>query len=114
MSYTPNGYVSASSNSSLNALRSTGANYVALIVFWRLDTHTSNTVYPDPNATPTDAAVIAAINDIHARGMSVMLKLHLIHGDNNSLVEPTDPCRVVCELRDDVQPLCTDCTRPRR
>jgi len=93
VSFTPNGYLSASSKSSLNALRSTGANYVALIVFWKLDTHTSNTVHPDPNATPTDAAVIAAINDIHARGMSVMLKLHLTRGDPNANynVEPTDP-----------------------
>jgi len=91
VSFEPNGYVSAISKSSLNALRSTGANYVALIVFWKLDSHTSNTVYPDPKATPTDAAVIAAINDIHARGMSVMLKLHLTYGDNNGNVEPTDP-----------------------
>ena len=90
VSYTPNGYDSAISNSSLNALRSTGANYVALIVVWTLDTHTSNTVHPGKN-TPTDAAVIAAINGIHARGMSVMLKLHLIYGDNNGDVEPTDP-----------------------
>ncbi|MGZ4848526.1 MAG: glycoside hydrolase family 113 [Halobacteriota archaeon] len=90
VSYTPNGYNSDISKSSLNALRSTGANYVALIVFWHLDTHTSNTVHPDPNATPTDAAVIAAINDIHARGMSVMLKLHLIYGENKISAEPTD------------------------
>ena len=91
VSYTPNGYFSAISKSSLNALKSTGANSVALIVFWKLDTHTSNTVYPDPNATPTDAAVIAAINDIHARGMRVMLKLHLVYGDHYGDIEPTDP-----------------------
>jgi hypothetical protein len=88
----PNAYASADSNSSLNALKSTGANYVALTVTWELATHTSNAVFSDPNVhTPTDAALITAINGIHARGMGVMLKLQLDRGDNNLSVEPTDP-----------------------
>ena len=87
----PNAYASADSNSSLNALKSTGANYVALTVTWELPTHTSNAVYSDPKYTPTDAALITAINGIHARGMGVMLKLMLDSGDNNNNVEPTNP-----------------------
>ena len=88
----PNAYASADSNLSLNTLKSTGANYVALTVTWELATYTSNAVYSDPNKlTPTDAALITAIDGIHARGMGVMLKLMLDRGDNSGLVEPTDP-----------------------
>jgi hypothetical protein len=74
LSYAPNEYASAGSNSSLNALKNTGANYVSVLVTQFLSNSTSNAIFPDPNHTPSDAAVIDAINDIHARGLGVMLK----------------------------------------
>jgi hypothetical protein len=67
-------YDSPGSNVSLNALKSTGANYVAVTVMQYLSNSTSNTIFPDPNQTESDASVIDAINEIHARGMGVMLK----------------------------------------
>jgi hypothetical protein len=89
LSNKPNDYASAGSNSSLNAIKSTGANYVAVIVTWGMDTCTSNTVHPVSGFTPTDAAVIDAINDVHARGMGVMLKMQAPCSARNN-VEPTN------------------------
>jgi len=74
-------------NASLNALQSTGANYASVLVMWYESNNTSNTIFPDPNQTPTDAAVIQAINDAHARGMGVMLKPQVM---NQSILNPTD------------------------
>jgi hypothetical protein len=90
LSYAPNDYASAGSNLSLNAIKSTGANCVEVIVTWGMDTCTSNTVHSVSGLTPTDAAVIDAINDVHARGMSVMLRMQAPCSGEN-IVEPTDP-----------------------
>jgi hypothetical protein len=91
-SYAPNEYASAGSNSSLNALKSTGANYVSVLVTQYLSSNTSNAISPDPS-TPTDASVIDAINDIHARGMGVMLKpqLNCEDGQGPGDLAPTNP-----------------------
>ena len=93
LSYAPNEYASAGSNSSLNALKSTGANYVSVLVTQYLSSSTSNAIFPDPNKTPTDASVIDAINDIHARGMGVMLKpqLYCEDGQGQNDLAPTNP-----------------------
>jgi hypothetical protein len=92
VSYAPNEYGSAGSNSSLDALKSTGANYVSVIVTQYLSSTTSNTIFPDPNRTPTDAAVTDAINDIHARRMGVMLKPVLLCEDGHGpdMLNPTN------------------------
>jgi hypothetical protein len=91
---TPNANASAAdSNASLNALKSTGANYVEVIVAQFLSNSTSNAIFPDPNQTPTDASVIDAINDIHARGMGVLLKPVLCceDGQGQAAIAPTNP-----------------------
>jgi len=92
-SYAPNEYASAGSNASLNALKSTGANYAYVLVTQYLSCRTSNAIFPDPNKTPTDAAVTDAINAIHARGMGVMLKpqLHGEDGSSEAWQAPTNP-----------------------
>ena len=77
VSFAPNELASAGSNSSLNALKSTGANYVSVIVTQFVSSPTSAVIFPDSRWTPTDAAVIDAIRDAHARGMGVLLKPQL-------------------------------------
>ena len=93
LSYAPNEYASAGSNSSLNALKNTGANYVSVLVTQYLSNSTSNAIFFGPNQTPTDASVIDAINDIHARGMGVMLKpqLYCEDGQGQNDLAPTNP-----------------------
>jgi hypothetical protein len=75
-------------------LKNTGANYVGVCVTQFLSNSTSNTIFPDPNYTETDASVIQAIKDIHARGMGVMLKPMLnlqSGGDGYNGPNPSNP-----------------------
>jgi hypothetical protein len=81
---------SDSHNASLDALKSTGANYASVYVAWYSDTHTSNTIYGDPTKTASDASIIDAINDIHARGMGVMLRPVVNTKDGNREFSPTN------------------------
>ncbi|MFH1784295.1 MAG: hypothetical protein ABH868_05315 [bacterium] len=85
-------YSSSDSEASLDDLKSTGANYVGVLVTWYMDNKNSNTIYSEPTKTPTDASVIDAINDIHARGMNVMLKPHIdcMNGDWRGYIDPSD------------------------
>jgi len=72
-----NDYFQSFSDTSLNYLDNTGTEYVSLLVTWYQDTTSSTTIYRDTSKTPSDAALIHAINDIHSRGMKVMLKPHV-------------------------------------
>jgi len=82
-SWAPNEYTYDVANSSLDALKNTGANYASVLVTWYVNNSTSNTIFADPNQTPSDAAVTQAITDIHARGMGVMLKPQLLCVDGS-------------------------------
>ena len=87
---TPPGDLSSStSRASLDALKSTGANWVAVDVWWDMSSPTSNTISSVSPYTQTDAQVIDAINDIHTRGMSVMLKPMVLVGP--CPIAPTNP-----------------------
>ncbi len=77
-SWAPNEYTYDVANSSLDALKSTGANYASVLVTQYVNNSTSNTIFADPTQTPTDAAVVQAITVIHGRGMGVMLKPQLL------------------------------------
>lgn len=61
---------------SLDALRATGANYVALIIPYYTNNRTSTDMYPGWN-TPTDDSLAKAIDYAHSIGLHVMLKIHL-------------------------------------
>ena len=82
-SWAPNEYTYDVANSSLDALKNTGANYASVLVTGYVNNSTSNTIFADPNQTPSDAAVTQAITDIHARGMGVMLKPQLLCVDGS-------------------------------
>jgi hypothetical protein len=60
----------------MDSLKSTGANYVTLIIPYYQNNRQSTEMYPSWN-TPTDAALIIAIDYAHSIGLKVMLKPHL-------------------------------------
>jgi hypothetical protein len=94
VSWSPDDYASAGSKESLSALKNTGANYVSVLVTQFVSCSTSNTIFADPQLTPTDAAVTDAINDAHALGMGVLLKPQLLCVDGScgqGDLAPTDP-----------------------
>jgi hypothetical protein len=66
----------------LDRLADTHTNAVSLVVTWYMDTADSTAIYPDAQKTHTDQEVIRTIQEIHGRGMSVLLKPHVdVHDD---------------------------------
>jgi hypothetical protein len=61
----------------LDQLDRTYANYVSLIVTWYMDEATSTSIYSDTQRTHTDEEIVETIQEIHKRGMGVMLKPHV-------------------------------------
>jgi hypothetical protein len=57
-------------------LRETGANYTAVMATWYVQTYDSTSIAPD-SSSPTDAAVVAAIQNLQAQGITVTLKPHV-------------------------------------
>ncbi|MBD3248712.1 hypothetical protein GF336_01585 [Candidatus Woesearchaeota archaeon] len=70
-------YLSSTSDASLDKLRDSGVEYVSLLVTWYQDDVSSTDIYRWSSKTPSDSALIEAIDDIHSRGMKVMLKPHV-------------------------------------
>lgn len=94
ITYSPDAYATVESDTSLEALASTGANWVALIVTWYQNTtYRDSSVMPDRMMTPTDDSLIHAIRTIHRLGMKVMLKPHIGLYESEHWrgeIEPTD------------------------
>jgi hypothetical protein len=67
---------SADAKRALDSLKGTGANYVTLIIPYYQNNRQSTAMYPSWN-TPTDTALITAIDYAHSIGLKVMLKPHL-------------------------------------
>ncbi len=70
------------------AIRATGATYGSVVATQYVQTYTSNTIAPETASTPgynsssdplspTDAAVAAAIHNLQAQGITVVLKPHV-------------------------------------
>jgi len=75
-SWSKEGYAAPSSDASLEAMRKTGTDHVAILVTWYQTNCWSGDI-KRMETTPSDEAVIAAIRKAHALGMKVMLKPHL-------------------------------------
>ncbi len=60
----------------MDSLKATGANYVTLIIPYYQNNRQSTGMYPSWN-TPTDTALITAIDYAHLIGLKVMIKPHL-------------------------------------
>jgi hypothetical protein len=77
----------------LDQLDRTHANYVSLIVTWYMDEATSTSIYSDTQRTHTDEEIAETIQEIHKRGMGVMLKPHVDVQDDTwrGEIVPSDP-----------------------
>jgi hypothetical protein len=85
-------YTYPAATDSRSTLVATGTNWAALLVTQYQDTANSNVIAPVAEKTPTDAALITAIQDLHSRGMKVMLKPHIDpwNGQWRGDINPTD------------------------
>ena len=70
------GYRSPSSDKSLAMVKEVGSNYVSILVTWYQTTTYSADIHRTEK-TPSDEAVLHAIQTAHDLGLKVMLKLHL-------------------------------------
>lgn len=82
VSWSHDEYTYAAADDSLDDLAGTKANWATLLVTWYMDQLDSNTIAPwdeppDNRKTPSDASVVHAIQDLHARGLKVCLKPHV-------------------------------------
>lgn len=76
VSWLPDQYSQPDADSSLAAIRATGANWISLVVTQYQDTISTVTISAT-SATPTDADLIHVINQAHKLGLKVMLKPHV-------------------------------------
>jgi len=75
--YARDAYARPSARAAIGELRDLGVRQVAIVPTWYMDDATDSTVAPDPQRTPTDASVVALIQQARATGMSVLLKPHV-------------------------------------
>ncbi|MHB8792509.1 MAG: glycoside hydrolase family 113 [Thermoleophilia bacterium] len=83
-------YLSPASSESLGSIAATGANWVAVVPTWYVDSVNSSDIAPEDGEggrTATDAALVKAIDDAHARGLGVMLKPHVDVRDGTTRVD---------------------------
>jgi glycosyl hydrolase family 113 len=85
-------YTYPDATDSRSDLAATGANWAAVLVTQYQDTANSIVIAPVAEKTPTDAALITAIQDLHGKGMKVMLKPHVDpwNGQWRGDINPTD------------------------
>ncbi len=70
-------YLSEYSTRSVQKVAATGNEFVAILVTWYQADERATTITLDANKTPSDAAVIKAINDAKGCGLKVALKPHV-------------------------------------
>jgi hypothetical protein len=70
-------YVQPGADYSLELLRSTGADWISLIVTCHQETFTSTTIDCTQESTPRDDELIHVIDKAHSLGLKVMLKPHV-------------------------------------
>ena len=66
VSWWRDGYMQAEGSDARRALAATRSTWGAVLVTWYMDRRDSVAMAPDNQQTPTDAAVVAAIRDLHA------------------------------------------------
>jgi hypothetical protein len=91
--WTPDGYARPSALVAIDDIAALGANTVVLIVTAYQPTIRSNRVTSSRERTPTATAVTAAISRARARGLDVVLKLHVDveSGEWRGRIAPEDP-----------------------
>jgi uncharacterized protein (TIGR03437 family) len=76
VSWQPNEYTNAAGAPSREALAATHANWASVLVTWYQSNITSTTIAAN-STTPSDDALVQAIQDLHNKGLKVMLKPHV-------------------------------------
>ena len=76
VSWQANEYTNASGAPSRAAITATGANWAGLLVTWYQPNTTSTTIAAT-GSTPSDTALVSAIQEFHNQGLKVMLKPHV-------------------------------------
>lgn len=91
VSWQANEYNTDSGTASQDALAATGATWVGVLVTWYQDNATATSITAESN-TPSDAAIIAAITELHNKNVKVMLKPHVDGADGSwrGTFQPTD------------------------
>ena len=92
ISYQPDEYTTPDSTASIDDLAGTGANWASLLTTWFMRNGSDTLIAPEAANTPTDAGLIQAISDMHARGLHVMLKpqVDVDGGLFRGLISPSD------------------------
>src|SRR5439155_10528972 len=67
-------YLSPGSDSGLRRMANDGSNQAAVFTQWFMDGPSSSRIAPDPERTPTDAAILHAMDVARSADMSVTLK----------------------------------------
>lgn len=70
-----------------------GAGAVSLIPTWYVENTTTSLPSRDPEQTPSDSSLLAAIDEAHRLGLRVVLKPHidLVDDGDRAEITPTDP-----------------------
>jgi uncharacterized protein (TIGR03437 family) len=76
VSWQPNEYTNAAGAPSREALAATHANWASVLVTW-YQSNTGSTTIAANNTTPSDNALVQAIQELHNKGLKVMLKPHV-------------------------------------
>lgn len=73
-------------------LAATNASWAGVLTTWYQSNASDTNIAADPNRTPTDVSVIFAINELHAKGIKVMLKPHVDSEDGawRGTFQPSD------------------------
>jgi glycosyl hydrolase family 113/Big-like domain-containing protein len=92
-SFQPNEYNTGAGTTAQDALAATRATWAGVLVTQYQADATANTIASDPNRTPTDAAVVRAITELHNKNVRVMLKPHVDAEDGawRGTFQPANP-----------------------
>ena len=85
-------YGSPAADVSLDALRATRSDSVAIVPTWYMPDPTSPVIAPHPTQTPSDAGVLHALLAAKARGFRVVMKPHVdvVDGTWRGYIQPAD------------------------
>ena len=86
-------YLTVKSEEQLDALKTIGANWTALVTTWYIDNLTDSTIESNTNTTQSYNELKNAIDDMHFRGFKVMLKPHMdcLDGSFRGYITPSAP-----------------------
>lgn len=94
VSWSTGEYSSSTGTASQDAIALAGGNWAGVLVTWYMPTFTSTTIAANSGgpSTPSDADVVAAIKELHAKGLKVMLKPHVdvLDGSWRGAIQPSD------------------------